>query len=1286
MTGGPAETVTAGPQVIAPRPHTDTGPPPSWEQERLWFLHELNPADTAYHIFLARRLRGPLAVERLARALSGVVARHESLRTRIHAVDGVPVQVVDPPAPVPLTVTEAGGPDAERRARELLAEQIETPFDLAAGPLLRAGLVRLTAEEHILCLVVHHIVADGWSLGILCGELAAGYRAEDAVPPPPVQYADYARWQRRPDGPDRRIDRLRTALAGVPPLDLRGSRPRPPVRTSRGAIVRRRLPAALCARVARFSRDRRVTLFMTVLTAYQAVLARHSGLDDICVGTPVSMRTEEELEPLIGLFVNTLALRGDLSGDPTFGELLTRTRATALEAYADADLPFDRLVGALDVPRDLSRTPVFQTTFRLDPASVADLELTGLEVTPFEVGHRTAQVDLALEVTWDGQDGAWAELVHNADLFDSSLAERLLADLEELLASGCADPDARLSALDVIASTPRRAPARPPAPPVDRPRPDGPIEVALAEVWQDVLGVPAVSATDDFFDLGGHSLLAARAVARQRGVLPPEARPISVMDLFQHRTVRRLARLAAGTGEVPEETGLLHRLTRSGGARMSLVCVPYGGGSAVVYQPLADALGAECALYSVAIPGHDLGRVEDTRPLADVAAACVAEIQERIDGPVVLYGHCGVGGALAVEIAIRLQEAGRPPDALYLGATFPFARPRGRAMGRLTRLAGLEALRSDRVTANWLTSMGADLDGLDADQIAFIVKNIRHDGQAAERYYGTSRARTRLSCPVISVVGELDPVTEFAAERFREWHFLTDHTALVVLPRAGHFFLKHRAGELAEIVAGTHQALRGGTLRPVTGPQARWWVGGVSRDASPAGSVRPGMARFMAVSAGQLVSIGGSAVTEFAIPLWTYLKVGSLAQYALLSVLAIMPGVLAAPLAGAVVDRSRRRLVMLAGDSLSGAAVGTVALLYWTGSLRLGFVYALVAWLSVALTFQRLAYASAVPQLVPKRYLGHANGVVEMFTGIGQFAAPLIAVALMAAIGLGGILAVDLVSFAVAVGAVLAVRFPAAMALRRRETLGAEILGGLRYSMERPQFRAMLGYFAVQTLFLSAMLVAVSPLVLSFAGLSSVGPVVVLGGAGAALGGLTMVIWGGPVRRRMRAVLLVTAVQGCFGVLTGLRPSLALVATGLAGLLYCLAVVRGTYATIVQTKVPQRLQGRVFAINQVISWSTIPLGFALLTPLWAHVFGPMLAPDGRLAPTVGALTGTGPGRGIGFMYVAFGLVMTLSSLLVAVRGRLSRFDDQVPDAVSDDLIGLRELDPARHRAAEEVAP
>lgn len=437
--------------AIFPRKPDETDLPLSWAQQAMWLLHQMNPADPAYQVFAVWRVRGPLATDRLARALSDLVARHESLRTRFPATDGVPFQVIDPPEPVPLYTVTLDGDDLKKRIRDLLIKWIEAPFDLASGPLLQVLLLRLGDGEHLLCLVVHHIVVDGSSLRLIHDELGAFYRAaatpgRDApVPLLPVQYADYALWQRRVVDDDASTVYWLDQLTGVPPLDLRGSRPRPAIRTSRGATLRRRLPAALCAEVTRFARARHVTLFMTVLAAYQAVLARHSDLDDVCVGTPVSLRDQVELEPLIGLFVNTLALRGDLSGDPTFEELIARTRVTALEAYAHAHVPFGRLVTQLNPPRDVSRTPVFQAMFRLDADAGADLELDGLEVTPFELDHRSAQVDLTLEVTW-GQEAAWTEFIYNADLLEPVTIEGMARALEELLARGCGAPETRLSA------------------------------------------------------------------------------------------------------------------------------------------------------------------------------------------------------------------------------------------------------------------------------------------------------------------------------------------------------------------------------------------------------------------------------------------------------------------------------------------------------------------------------------------------------------------------------------------------------------------------------------------------------------------------------------------------------------------------------------------------------------------------------------------------------------------------------------------------------------------------
>lgn len=1228
-------------------------------QERLWFLQQLQPDDAAYHIVVARRLRGILDVVALTAAATGLVARQESLRTRFPTRDGQPFQQVVAAEPVRLEHFDATATgDPERAVRDWIVGRVEAPFDLAEGPCVRWLLGRVGPDEHVLGLVLHHIVADGWSLDLICAELGARYRGEGVSDGLDRHYLDFARGQRaeQPRWGDQ-VAYWRGQLAGAAPLSLAGARPRPPVRTSNGAVVRHRLDASLCRRISRCARTHRVTLFMTVLAAFQAVLARHSGSPDICVGAPVAQRDREEWEPVVGFFVNTLALRADLSGDPTFAELLSRTRATALAAYQHADLPFDYLVSQLGVARDTSRTPVFQAMFRLDPAGELALDLGDLEVTPFELDHRAAQVDLALEVTL-GDDGGWADLVYNTDLYDASTVAAVGRDLLALLSAATDRPADRLSLLGgpppldrpaPVPAGPPRQPVRPAAVEVE-PAPDA-VESALAEVWAELLGVAAVDPDDDFFDLGGHSLLAARAVALLRSRLP---RPISVMDVFRYRTVRRLARLVDG-GRPAGEVGLLHELTPPappGQQRLNLVCLPYGGGSAVVYQPLADALGQDCSLHAVAIPGHDLGDPSPPQPLDQVAQRCVDEILRLAPGPVVVYGHCGVGGALAVEISLRLREAGRPPIAVYLGATYPFARPPGRLMGALSRLARVEAWRGDRETTNWLTAMGADLGELDDAARASIVRSIRHDGRAAEDYYTARLAEhlERLDCPVISVVGEDDPVTDYAAERYREWSFLSERTALVVLRRAGHFFLKYRAAELAEILTSTHVALDRGTLRPVAHSDRRWWIAASS---ASDGRDTLGLGRFALVASSQLVSVAGTAITDFALPLWFYLQEGSVGLYAVLAALAIVPGILAAPVAGSVVDRSDRRRVMLTADLLGGAGVGMVALAYATGTLSTGLLFALVAWLSVALTFQRLAYTSAIPQLVPKRYLGSANGVVEMCTGAAQFVAPLVAVGLVASVGLGGILMINAATFLIGVAVVAAVRFPRTLPHRRREPVGVELIAGLRYSLQRPPFRAMLGYFAVQTLFLSPLLVAVNPTVLSFAGTGGVAAVAVAGGLGAALGGLTMVIWGGPARRRMRVVILGTAVQGLFGAVAGLRPSVALFALGLAGMLFCLAIVRGSYATIVHVKVPQRLQGRVFAVNQIISWSTIPIGFAVVTPLWAHLFG--------------------PGRGLALMYVCFGLVMTASSLLVLRFGRLSHVDVDLPDAIPDDLIGLREV-------------
>ncbi|MCT9930234.1 amino acid adenylation domain-containing protein [Planotetraspora sp. A-T 1434] len=459
---------------VGPRP-AGMEIPLSPGQERLWFLDRLDPGDPAYNMVLVERLRGRLDAGALERALNGIVARHEILRTRFPAVDGHPVQIV---APEQWIEIERAGPVTDKRARELVAERTNAPFDLAAGPMLRATLLELDDRDHVLCVVLHHIVADGWSFGVLFDELEAGYEGTP-VDGPPIQYGDYAVWQR-----DRLTDEViaeqlaywKDRLAGATPIDLPLDHPRPPVKTTNGAFADRPIPERLWDGVVRLAREERCTPYMTLLAAFQVLLARYSGQDDVCVGSPVSGRDREELEGLVGFLVNTLVLRGDLSGDPSFREVMGRTRRTALEAYEHQDIPFEHLLAELGVDRDLGRNPLFETLFNLYPPSTG-LRLAGLEAEPFDSGHTSAKFDLMLEIH-PGERAARASFNYNTDLFDAATVDQLAGHFIDVLEAVAADSDIRLSRLyrrlglpatDVAADeAPDAPPDRQAAPPCTR--------------------------------------------------------------------------------------------------------------------------------------------------------------------------------------------------------------------------------------------------------------------------------------------------------------------------------------------------------------------------------------------------------------------------------------------------------------------------------------------------------------------------------------------------------------------------------------------------------------------------------------------------------------------------------------------------------------------------------------------------------------------------------------------------------------------------------------------------
>jgi amino acid adenylation domain-containing protein len=441
--------------------------PLSFAQQRLWFFDQLAPGLPAYNIPAAVRLKGPFNLAALEQSLSEIVVRHESLRTTFGKVDGRPTQVIAPGLTVKLPVIDLRtlpASERETEVRRLVTAEAQRPFDLSQGPLLRGTVLRLGEEEHVGLLTMHHIVSDGWSTGILIREVTTLYLAfcagvSSPLPALPIQYADFAHWQRqwlKGEVLDTQIAYWKEQLAGAPAdSDLPTDHPRPAVQTFQGAHQTLVLSKHLREGFKALSRQEGVTQFMMLLAAFKVLLYRYTSQDDVIVGTPIANRNRLETEGLIGCFVNVLVLRTNLSGNPRFRELLRREREVCLGAYGHQDLPFDRLVEELHVERDLSRNPLFQVMFVLHNAALRTVELPGLTLSPVEGDSETAHFDLTLQIA-DTDQGLTAALVYNVDLFEAATIARMLGNFQTLLEAVVADPEQRLSDLPLLTEAERR--------------------------------------------------------------------------------------------------------------------------------------------------------------------------------------------------------------------------------------------------------------------------------------------------------------------------------------------------------------------------------------------------------------------------------------------------------------------------------------------------------------------------------------------------------------------------------------------------------------------------------------------------------------------------------------------------------------------------------------------------------------------------------------------------------------------------------------------------------------
>ncbi len=466
-----AQTSSVPPPIV-PVPR-EQSLPLSFSQQRLWFIEQLQPGAAVYNMPIALRLTGRLDLTSLDDTLTEIVRRHEVLRTTLSVENARPVQVVHPPEPFSWLIRDLTGLDEverEAEARRLATQEAQKPFDLANGPMLRATLLRLGDEDHIALLTMHHIASDGWSLGVLVREVVTLYEAFSAGRPSPlpdlsVQYADFAVWQRewlRGEELERQVGYWRGQLAGAPPvMELPTDRPRTALQSLQSAAAPLELSASLTDALRALSRREGATLFMTLLAGWQTLLARYSGQDEVVVGAPIAGRNRAEVEPLIGFFVNTLALRADLSADPTFSQLVRQVRETCLGAYAHQDVPFEKLVEELAPARSLSHSPLFQVTFALQSRGQDELRLAGLEVRGVEQKVGGAKFDLALTlVEGAGGDGEPAgsaasgglvgDIGYTRDLFDAATARQMAADFVRLLEIAVAAPDQPVLSLPLL--------------------------------------------------------------------------------------------------------------------------------------------------------------------------------------------------------------------------------------------------------------------------------------------------------------------------------------------------------------------------------------------------------------------------------------------------------------------------------------------------------------------------------------------------------------------------------------------------------------------------------------------------------------------------------------------------------------------------------------------------------------------------------------------------------------------------------------------------------------------
>jgi thioesterase domain-containing protein len=649
----------------------------SLAQRRLWFLSQLQPQTAAYNVHVGLWLYGPLDFNALQGSLQHIVDRHETLRTTFALERGELLQVVSPSQRVSLPVQDfAHFSEPYPPAYVFAKQEVETPFDLSAGPLFRPHLMRFTAEEHVLLCTMHHTITDASSLQVFAKEIAVLYEAltkEEApsLPELTIQYGDFSEWQNL--WLDSEVAKTELAhwehtLAGAPAvLELPQDATRPEEQTLEGQTKTLPVPLEIMAGVASLAKRRQVTPFMVLLAAFKILLYRYSDQPDILVGVPVAGRSREETEPLIGFFVDTVVLRDNLAGNPQFLDLIAQVRETTVNALANAEVPFEKVVETLRPQRSLSFNPIFQVMFSVIKSAIRSHTFGNIVAYPYVVEPGTSILDLGATFIEDSDGKWWLEFDFNTSLFRFERILRMSEDLIEILRQVTNDPEVHIDELSVPGAPPATATRRSqknakPAGETVLAKRDARIAPAardaeqdlLVEIWKEVLDVEKIGVNDNFFDVGGHSLLAARLTAQ---IQQATGRAIPVSAIFRAPTIAALADLLRGSAETRHDSAILQ--LRDGESRHPFFAVAAPQVDSIGYALLARHLGDQESMYKLQGTGPGIwGRPykkEELRSLAQEYIAAMRTVQPH--GPYCLGGMCD-GVRIAQEMILQLESAG----------------------------------------------------------------------------------------------------------------------------------------------------------------------------------------------------------------------------------------------------------------------------------------------------------------------------------------------------------------------------------------------------------------------------------------------------------------------------------------------------------------------------------------------------------------------------------------------------------------------------------------------------